>query len=228
MELYPQSMSHLGRCETAWQCSGRGPVEAVEHTMSHDSGAHCGDGGPVTVGVTQRKILKRSPGHVQQCHRRDGTLFPGTCGLRAMVSWVCVCLTTSRHLMAVTCPTYGSVPPLVVRHPRPVCLEGTGWKAAVSGSLEMLLQPPVSPGTAYADARDLESSDPVWSDFISRKGHLLVCPHPHHLHADSFGANHPAAVWSLAPACLSSASSYLFRPHTPVCSSLHYCAALYN
>lgn len=111
-ELYPQrSEPPRSLVKLTWQClPGRGPC-AVAHTMSHDSGAHRGDGGPVTVGVTQRKILKRSPGHVQQCHRRDGTLFPGTCGVRAMVSWVCVCPTRAHPATSwlVTCPTYGSV-----------------------------------------------------------------------------------------------------------------------
>ena len=65
-ELYPQrSKPPRSLMKHAWQClPGRG-LCAAEHTMSHDFGAHRGDGGPVTVGVTQRKILKRSPGHIQ-------------------------------------------------------------------------------------------------------------------------------------------------------------------
>ena len=111
-ELYPQrSEPPRSLMKHAWQClPGRG-LCAVEHTMSHDFGAHRGDGGPVTVGVTQRKILKRRPGHIQWRHLRDGTLFPGMCGLRAVVSWVWVLPTRARPATSwpVTCPTYGSV-----------------------------------------------------------------------------------------------------------------------
>lgn len=49
---------------------------------------------------------------------------------------------------------------------------------AVSGSLEMLLKQLVSPGIAMVMFRDLESSDPVWSDFIGRKGHPGLPPSP--------------------------------------------------
>lgn len=102
------------------------------------------------------------------------------------------------------------------------------WKAAVSGSLEMLLKRLVSPGTVMVTLRDLEGSDPVWSDFISRKGHPGLPPSPSLAHC--LGANHPTAVWSPGPSLPLAVLSYPFQTSYPcmLFSSLHYRAALYN